>query len=1328
MNSILKSPGRTSILPMFNSWEAKNIKPHQYRALFINSVSSKKTDEECDLVSLFYLSQTVTCRQKILRDDIDSFDVLSSDNKTLIQDKKQKKKAIAVATQIFSNKKRTSTKTNGGVVFCDWNGCAYVDVDAKKFFEKIGKIKSTYNSIDPYVQKLFDSITNRLKEHCPDIFLFSQISSSNTSFHFVFSFNIDDKDKTIETFKFLAETSQILVRLNFIELGKQVEWLDKTGKNILQQIIDAPEVLDNCSKNPYQPLFISENPIVVNEKYTGYFRCCDDDDYNVDFLKARGLITDEHLSNQILLKSVRSKLPFYIGNLNKIFEEEAKYKSDSESNKQIIKELADTWALDNKIPETNNIKKQFSTNIRFCIARTIKAYVGGDKTLWREMHNMIVEKHYIPYTGNRNYTIDYMKHQFDDSFDSMDIRKANFSILEQFGIYIKRKNTHFYGLEGTSINNFQANEVIKLPSGTTDNCYLSYYFNRIIEQLKYNKVVYIKAGCGVGKSSFYRKVFQASNRVMIISHLNSIRDGVYNSKNFVSNDSLETVLFDNHSGMETTFNYIFEYKDIKKKIREHTQLPNKMIINWDTYQLIKENYGIDTVNKYIKCVDESHNLITTANYRNKASKIRRQKEGVISSIVDKDTANLILCSGTPQYEWMLFDKVYSFEFLKEDPIKYEVVFDKCKDYIKNTYKPNEDAGKTETISSFIAQYLLNNSQYQMFDRTILFSNVYNKTLPHYISQHKPQTLSVTYFNKANCDKKETSCGDIIENNILNSDIMVSTIFGSQGIEIKNNIDTLLAIFIPDEISKTDFIQTIHRFRNVKNIKILFLDVPNVIPEADQQQIKNAIDALCNLSESERNTLGKYKNQQLTQVLMKNNINFQKKDVQIAYLYRKFIETDNCSFSKLKKFFEKNNVDFEVKITDEIQVPLNEQIEATLEVKKAYSDYINKFQHELIIYNEETIPQKFAYYAYNSLSKNIDVSENSLFDIGDCTGFDIYKPHAFLTTYNTNKLSNDLITMRNIKEEIKKVCPVPDGEDSESYIYPIIKNLCDVFTYKTRENPFNHLHLTKLYKFLKTYSEFYLHTQYGEYFNNVLKVNFDEHNNIIRRKIYSLFTQYKQICGKKITEQININRQKESYKDYEGDNFTILLSMIPDMFSSAENKDDEAFYKLLGIRELKYSAVTGAPTSMLKHLQEYIHVRDVEGSELAEKEYEVSISEENFMEFKKMIEDFNEMCKFFMKTFMNEIKFQNVLQFIQKHELFKPDVTKTRKGKAKGQAKGKAKNIVYVFKENNDIKFDNLTACYEYYKEHNSEKCAALSTFIRKKKWCDVFDKVKITNE
>jgi len=137
MKNLLKCSGRTSILPQFNSWQAKNITPNQARPTFINSVSSKKTDEACDIVSLNYLSLNITARQKMLRDIIDTFDVVSFDNKgnkTIITDKKQKKKAIAHAIQIFSNGKRTSTKTNGGVVFCDWNGTVYVDVDAKKFF------------------------------------------------------------------------------------------------------------------------------------------------------------------------------------------------------------------------------------------------------------------------------------------------------------------------------------------------------------------------------------------------------------------------------------------------------------------------------------------------------------------------------------------------------------------------------------------------------------------------------------------------------------------------------------------------------------------------------------------------------------------------------------------------------------------------------------------------------------------------------------------------------------------------------------------------------------------------------------------------------------------------------------------------------------------------------------------------------------------------------------------------------------------------------------------------------------------------------------------
>lgn len=1332
MKNLLKCSGRTSILPQFNSWQAKNITPNQARPTFINSVSSKKTDEACDIVSLNYLSLNITARQKMLRDIIDTFDVVSFDNKgnkTIITDKKQKKKAIAHAIQIFSNGKRTSTKTNGGVVFCDWNGTVYVDVDAKKFFQIDNAVKSTYNSIDPYVQKLFDAITNRLKEHCQDIFLFSQISSSNTSFHFVFSYNIEDKDKTVETFKFLAETAQILVRLNFIELGKQPEWQRKTHNNFLQEIIDAPEVLDNCSQNPYQPLFISENPIVINEKWSGYFRCCDDSDYNIDFLKCRGLIDNTFIENDVVLKTVRSNLPFYTGNLEKVFEEEKKCNLIKEENKKIVEEMSSSWNIDGKIPETNNLKKQFSTIARLCIARTIKAYVGGNRTLWKQMHDMIVERHYIPYTGNRVYDIDMMKNQFDFDRD-LDISKANFKILEQFGIYVKQKNVHFYGLEGTSINGFQASEVIKLPTGTTDNCYLSYYHDRILNRLKYNNVVYIKAGCGVGKSSFYRKVFQTQKKVMIISHLNSIRDGVYNSKNFTGDETLENFIFDDKSNDVTSqINYIFEYKDIKKKLNNRTDdgLPNKMIINWDTYQLIKENYGIKKVNEYIKCIDESHNIVTTANYRNRASKIRRQKEGVISCIVDKNTTNLILCSGTPQYEWMLFDNVYSFEFLKEDTIKYEVVFDKCKDFLDNNYKvdkgENKDMPKGEKYSSFIAQYLINNSQYQLFDKTILFTNVYNKSLPHYMDQHKPQNLSVTYFNKQNCDKKEMSCSEIINNNILNSDIMISTIFGSQGIEIKNDIDNLLAIFIPDEITKTDFIQTIHRFRNVKKIKILFLDIPNIIPNADEQQIKNAIDALCNLTEEERIILGKSQNKQLSQVLMKNNINFSNKDVQIAYLFRKFVGTDNCSCTKLKKFFGENNIDFKIITTTKIQVPQNEVIEASLDVKKTYSEYINRFLPELISYNEETIAQKFAQQSYASLRKNDSYDENALFDVGYCERDEIYKPNAFLTNYNTNKLTKDLITMRKIKDLIKNVCPVPEGEDKDVYIFPIIKKLCDVFTYETTPNPFKHLHLRELYDFLHIYNEFYLHAQTGKYFENVLKVNFDEYNNNIRKNLYDWFSQYRRICGDDVSEEINLNSQKTCYKDYEGDTFTKLTSMIPDMFAGDVEKVLNFFENL---RLIKYSYKNGAALPSLKHITNAIHLRktaekiDVKNIEdktqLDIYKYVSTLNDDEFIKLQNKINEFNEMCKYFMQTFMSEIKYQNVLQFIQKHKLFTPKRNICRKGKAK--------NFTYVWKENNEVKFDKLDECYEYYKQQTDKNAVSFATFQRKKKWCDYFDKVK----
>lgn len=236
--------------------------------------------------------------------------------------------------------------------------------------------------------------------------------------------------------------------------------------------------------------------------------------------------------------------------------------------------------------------------------------------------------------------------------------------------------------------------------------------------------------------------------------------------------------------------------------------------------------------------------------------------------------------------------------------------------------------KFEAAASFLVNYLLTNTNYKDFDKTILFTNVYNKYISHYMEQHKPDDLSVTYFNKENCDKKDESCLNIINNNILKDDIMVSTIFGSQGIEIKNDINSLLAIFVPGETTKTDIIQTIHRFRQVKNITMLFVDIPNFINdfkgEHEDKNIKNTIDALCNLTDYEGEKLRVHDNWQLSKALMKSNVNFNKQDVKLAYYYIKYYFNDRATFQRLQKFFTDNGVSFDFIETKKIDLYKKEE--------------------------------------------------------------------------------------------------------------------------------------------------------------------------------------------------------------------------------------------------------------------------------------------------------------------------------------------------------------------------------------------------------------------
>ena len=103
----------------------------------------------------------------------------------------------------------------------------------------------------------------------------------------------------------------------------------------------------------------------------------------------------------------------------------------------------------------------------------------------------------------------------------------------------------------------------------------------------------------------------------------------------------------------------------------------------------------------------------------------------------------------------------------------------------------------------------------------------------------------------------------------------------------------------------------------------------------------------------------------------------------------------------------------------------------------------------------------------------------------------------------------------------------------------------------------------------------------------------------------------------------------------------------------------------------------------------------------------------------------------MNVFWNEIKYQNVEQFIRKYKFNTPSKsTKGQRvgraiGKAVGKAVGKAKNVEFVLQTDNQIKFNSLDECYQYYvKQHEGESVYTETVFKKKLKWKLYFDKIK----
>lgn len=132
--------------------------------------------------------------------------------------------------------------------FSFWNGCIYSDIDSKKFY---AEDPEKYDQ--EYAKKVYYKIITFLYQNYTDNFYYGEVSSSKTSYHFIFYF---DCERTEDNFNFYNKLVKHII----------TEAFEKCGYS---DIIHHSGVLDNCISSIHQRLFITKYEYVFNNNCTG---------------------------------------------------------------------------------------------------------------------------------------------------------------------------------------------------------------------------------------------------------------------------------------------------------------------------------------------------------------------------------------------------------------------------------------------------------------------------------------------------------------------------------------------------------------------------------------------------------------------------------------------------------------------------------------------------------------------------------------------------------------------------------------------------------------------------------------------------------------------------------------------------------------------------------------------------------------------------------------------------------------------------------------------------------------------------------------------------
>lgn len=269
--------------------------------------------------------------------------------------------------------------------YSKWNQCVFEDIDYKFYIEN-----NKEDHVEP--NKLYRQLYEWLYENYKEIFYYCELSRHLNSFHVIFYFNVTRTKNSRMMCKAIAD---FVIKRAFAELG-------------YKDIIEYPNVFDECSDSFYQGCFITLNDYKINKECTG--------------LNSDKIITDNYFS----IKSIYDNL------YKKIHKTTHKTSSANKS---------DNWEKEYAFDELNKYCGEYlNHHERYRLFKSIVGLCGIDneeaiKNEWYNCANQLIEgnnhdhKFYCdePY---RNKWIEWIKR--NEEFCYVDTE-----MLSQFGYDIK---------------------------------------------------------------------------------------------------------------------------------------------------------------------------------------------------------------------------------------------------------------------------------------------------------------------------------------------------------------------------------------------------------------------------------------------------------------------------------------------------------------------------------------------------------------------------------------------------------------------------------------------------------------------------------------------------------------------------------------------------------------------------------------------------------------------------------------------------------------------------------------------------------------------------